>query len=47
MGRYGKLSRQVETRNRPWAVHPIWQGIGCLMLNLATSDFLCRGGPFG
>jgi uncharacterized membrane protein YphA (DoxX/SURF4 family) len=32
MGKYGKLSRQVPPPQRPWAVHPIWRGIGCLIL---------------
>jgi uncharacterized membrane protein YphA (DoxX/SURF4 family) len=32
MGKYGKLSRQVPPPQRPWSVHPIWRGIGCLMV---------------
>ena len=32
MGKYQKLSRQAPPPPRPWAVHPIWRGIGCLML---------------
>jgi uncharacterized membrane protein YphA (DoxX/SURF4 family) len=32
MGKYGKLSRQVPPPQRPWSVHPIWRGIGCLMI---------------
>jgi hypothetical protein len=32
MGKYQKLSRQSAPPPRPWAVHPIWRGIGCLML---------------
>ena len=32
MGKYGKLSRQVPPPERPWSVHPIWRGIGCLMI---------------
>lgn len=32
MGKYGKLSRQVPPPRRPWAVHPIWRGIGCLIV---------------
>lgn len=31
MGKYGKLSRQVPPPRRPWSVHPIWRGIGCLI----------------
>jgi hypothetical protein len=34
MGKYGRVGRQVETNERPWKVHPIWMGIGCLMLIL-------------
>jgi hypothetical protein len=32
MGKYQKLSRQAPPPRRPWAVHPIWRGIGCLIL---------------
>ena len=32
MGKYGKLSRQVPPPQRPWEIHPIWRGIGCLMI---------------
>lgn len=34
MGKYGKVGRQVTTSERPWSVHPIWSGIGCLLLIL-------------
>lgn len=34
MGKYGRVGRQVDARERPWKVHPIWTGIGCLMLIL-------------
>ena len=30
MGKYGK--RQVPPPQRPWQVHPIWRGIGCLLV---------------
>ncbi len=30
MGKYGM--RQVQPPQRPWKVHPIWRGIGCLMV---------------
>jgi hypothetical protein len=33
MGKYG--NRQVPPPERPWKVHPIWRGIGCLMLLIA------------
>jgi hypothetical protein len=29
MGKYGM--RQVPPPQRPWTIHPIWRGIGCLM----------------
>jgi hypothetical protein len=31
MGKYSKLSRQVPPKPRPWNVHPIWRGIGCIL----------------
>jgi membrane associated rhomboid family serine protease len=34
MGKYGRVGRQVSTNERPWRVHPIWMGIGCLLLIL-------------
>lgn len=34
MGKYGKVGRQVTAEDRPWKVHPIWMGIGCLLLIL-------------
>lgn len=34
MGKYGKVGRQVNSKERPWQVHPIWMGIGCLLLIL-------------
>jgi hypothetical protein len=34
MGKYGKIGRQVTSQDRPWKVHPIWMGIGCLLLIL-------------
>ncbi len=32
MGKYDKFSRPVQVRERPWQVHPIWRGIGCLLM---------------
>jgi hypothetical protein len=33
MGKYNKFERRVEIpRNLPYRIHPIWRGIGCLML---------------
>lgn len=31
MGRYERFE-QPSMRKRPWKIHPIWRGIGCLML---------------
>lgn len=32
MGRFNKYEHQGRSKPRPYKVHPIWQGIGCLML---------------
>lgn len=46
MGKYG--NRQVPPPSRPWQVHPIWRGIGCLMLVIgppvafAAADMLIK-----
>jgi hypothetical protein len=32
MGKYGRLTKQTAPPKRPWAIHPIWQGIGCILL---------------
>jgi hypothetical protein len=32
MGKYDKFSRPVQVRERPWEVHPVWRGIGCLLM---------------
>jgi hypothetical protein len=34
MAKYDKYSAQSRMTERPWKIHPIWQGIGCLMLIL-------------
>lgn len=31
MGKYSQLQRQTPPPPRPWSIHPIWRGIGCLM----------------
>lgn len=33
MGRYRSFTRQ-EVKERPWDVHPIWRGIGCILVIL-------------
>jgi hypothetical protein len=46
MGKYSK--RQVPPPQRPWDVHPIWRGIGCMMLLIgpliafAAADLLVK-----
>jgi hypothetical protein len=48
MAKYGKLSQQVAPPPRPWQVHPIWRGIGCLFVLIgpvvayAAADLLVR-----
>lgn len=34
MAKYDKYSAQSRMQERPWKIHPIWQGIGCLLLVL-------------
>lgn len=33
MGRYRSYTRQ-EVKERPWEVHPIWRGLGCILIIL-------------
>lgn len=33
-GKYSKYSSRVPIKPRPWTIHPIWRGIGCLLLLL-------------
>ena len=32
MGKYGRITTQPPPPTRPWKIHPIWQGIGCILL---------------
>jgi hypothetical protein len=32
MGKYGRIAKQVPPPKRPWEIHPIWQGFGCILL---------------
>lgn len=32
MSKYARLARQAPPPPRPWKVHPIWRGIGCMLL---------------
>jgi hypothetical protein len=34
MGKFTKYSTAVTPKERPWKVHPLWQGIGCVMVVL-------------
>jgi len=34
MGKYDKYSGQSRMADRPWQIHPVWRGIGCLMMIL-------------
>lgn len=31
MSKYARFDRRPHPKERPWTVHPIWRGIGCLM----------------
>lgn len=32
MGKFTQYSSTVQKPKSPWKIHPIWQGIGCLMM---------------
>ena len=34
MGKYDKFNPRASAAQRPWEIHPIWQGIGCLLMIL-------------
>jgi amino acid permease len=34
MGKYDKYSMQSRAAQRPWTIHPVWRGIGCVMIVL-------------
>ena len=34
MGKFSKYSTAVQPKEPPWKMHPVWQGIGCLMMVL-------------
>ena len=34
MAKYDKYSSQSRMPERPWKIHPIWRGIGCLLMLL-------------
>jgi len=35
MSKYSRLNQQSSVKPRPWDVHPIWRGIGCLLFLIA------------
>jgi len=34
MTKYTQYSRRASEKPRPWRVHPIWRGIGCILMVL-------------
>ena len=34
MTKYDKFNPRASAAQRPWEIHPIWRGIGCLMMIL-------------
>jgi hypothetical protein len=32
MAKYDKYSAQSRAAQRPWKIHPVWRGIGCLLM---------------
>jgi hypothetical protein len=34
MAKYGVYGRQTPSKERPYAIHPVWRGIGCIMIVL-------------
>jgi amino acid permease len=42
MGKYEKYSMQSRAADSPWTIHPIWRGIGCVLIVLIP--FLAYGG---
>jgi hypothetical protein len=32
MGKYSRFSERQQIKPRPWKIHPIWRGLGCIML---------------
>jgi hypothetical protein len=34
MSKFSRFETTVRPKERPWSIHPIWQGIGCLMMVL-------------
>ena len=34
MSKFSRFETTARPKERPWSIHPIWQGIGCLMMVL-------------
>jgi hypothetical protein len=34
MSKYSQTYRRQTSKPRPWSVHPIWRGIGCILIIL-------------
>lgn len=34
MSKYDKFNPRASAAGRPWEIHPVWQGIGCLLMIL-------------
>lgn len=34
MSKYNQTYRRPAPKSKPWSVHPIWRGIGCLLIVL-------------
>ncbi len=34
MSKFSRFDTTVRPQKRPWSIHPVWQGIGCLMMVL-------------
>jgi hypothetical protein len=32
MSKFSRFDTTVRPKERPWTIHPIWRGIGCLMM---------------
>jgi hypothetical protein len=34
MSKFSRFDTTVQPKKKPWKIHPVWQGIGCLMVVL-------------
>ena len=42
MAKYEKYSSRPSVRDRPWEIHPIWRGFGCVLM--VISPFIAFAG---